>query len=149
MALYQEKLWPTIWVPASYFPLVPALILISAPFNVWIGVITAVVVYGAILIAVYGRAARVTVTEQAFTYGDALVEAEFIGKVSAFSGEAARNERGVNLDARAWTKFKAFMNGVVRIEITDPNDPTPYWLVATRHPNELAAALRRSRPQSN
>ena len=145
MALYREKLWPTIWVAASYFPLVPALILISAPFNAWIGVIAAVIVYGAILIAVYGRAADVTVTDKAFTYGDAMVETEFIGNVSAFSGEAARNERGVNLDARAWTRFKAFMTGVVKVEITDPSDPTPYWLVATRHPNELASALRKSR----
>jgi len=27
------------------------------------------------------------------------------------------------------------------VEITDPADPAPYWLVATRHPEELARAL--------
>jgi hypothetical protein len=30
---------------------------------------------------------------------------------------------------------------VVRIEITDPSDSTPYWLTSTRRPDELVAAL--------
>jgi Protein of unknown function (DUF3093) len=31
---------------------------------------------------------------------------------------------------------------VVRIEITDPSDRTPYWLTSTRNPDRLLAALR-------
>jgi hypothetical protein len=131
-----------MWVAASFFPLVPALILVSAPFNVWIGVVAAAVVYGTIIVAVYSRPTNVLVTSEKFVYGNAMVEAEYIGSVSAFSGQSARNQRGVELDARAWTKFRAFMDGVVKVEITDPNDPTPYWLVATRHPERLAEALR-------
>ena len=142
MPVYSERLWPTIWVAASFFPLVPALILVSAPFNVWVGVAAAAIVYVAILVALYGRPTRITVTKDSFVYGNAMVESEFIGSVSAFSGEAARNQRGLELDARAWTKFRAFMDGVVKVEITDPSDPTPYWLVATRNPNKLAQALR-------
>ncbi|HWJ84512.1 MAG TPA: DUF3093 family protein, partial [Cellulomonas sp.] len=30
----------------------------------------------------------------------------------------------------------------VRIELVDPADPTPYWIVTSRRPDELAAALR-------
>lgn len=145
MALYRERLYPTLWVPASFFPLVPALILIAAPFNVWIGVIAAVIVYGAIVVSVYSRTPVVVVTDESFVYGSAMVETEFIGSVSAYSGNAARLQRGVELDSRAWTKFKAFMDGVVKIEIIDPNDPTPYWLVATRNPEKLATALRQAR----
>jgi hypothetical protein len=29
----------------------------------------------------------------------------------------------------------------VKVEITDPADPAPYWLMNTRHPDELARAL--------
>jgi hypothetical protein len=142
MTVYRERLWPTIWVAASFFPLVPALILVSAPFNVWIGVVAAVIVYGTIIVAVYSRPTKVLVTSEKFVYGNAMVETEYIGSVSAFSGQSARNQRGVELDARAWTKFRAFMDGVVKVEISDPNDPTPYWLVATRYPEKLAEALR-------
>jgi hypothetical protein len=27
------------------------------------------------------------------------------------------------------------------VDITDPADPTPYWLVSTRHPDQLADAV--------
>jgi hypothetical protein len=30
---------------------------------------------------------------------------------------------------------------VVRVELTDPEDPTPYWLVSSRRPDALARAL--------
>jgi hypothetical protein len=32
----------------------------------------------------------------------------------------------------------------VRVEITDPADPAPYWLVSSRRPVELAEALSRA-----
>jgi hypothetical protein len=31
----------------------------------------------------------------------------------------------------------------VRVDLEDPLDPTPYWLLSTRRPQELAAALAR------
>jgi hypothetical protein len=30
------------------------------------------------------------------------------------------------------------------VTIDDPRDPTPYWLISSRHPRRLAAALTRS-----
>jgi hypothetical protein len=29
----------------------------------------------------------------------------------------------------------------VQVELKDRNDPTPYWLIATRKPKKLAAVL--------
>ncbi len=37
--------------------------------------------------------------------------------------------------------IRGWIDPVVRIEITDPADRTPYWLASTRHPDELVAAL--------
>jgi hypothetical protein len=31
------------------------------------------------------------------------------------------------------------------VPITDLTDPTPYWLLSSRHPEELAAAINGSR----
>ena len=31
---------------------------------------------------------------------------------------------------------------LVRVDLNDPADPHPYWLVSTRHPERLADALR-------
>jgi hypothetical protein len=33
----------------------------------------------------------------------------------------------------------------VRVDIADPADPAPYWLLATRHPDRLVAALTAAR----
>jgi hypothetical protein len=30
----------------------------------------------------------------------------------------------------------------VRVELTDPEDPTPYWLFSTRRPQRVAELLR-------
>ena len=145
MSTFSERLWPSPLVAAAYSPLVPVIILVCAPFNVWLGVAASILVYGAILISVYARVPQVTVRDGFFTYGNAQVELEFVGAVSAFSGSSARDQRGPQLDARAWTKFRAYIDAVVKIEITDVNDPAPYWLVSTRRPNELTEALRQAR----
>ena len=41
----------------------------------------------------------------------------------------------------AWLLLRGWIPGVVKIELTDADDPTPYWLVSTRNPAALAAAL--------
>lgn len=38
------------------------------------------------------------------------------------------------------------MATAVRVEVLDPEDPTPYWVVSTRRPMELAASLEAIRP---
>jgi hypothetical protein len=35
---------------------------------------------------------------------------------------------------------------VVKIDLLDKTDPAPYWLVSTRHPDKLAAALAQVTP---
>ena len=47
---------------------------------------------------------------------------------------------GVDADARAFLLLRPYLKRAVQVEIADPADPTPYWLVRTRHPDELAAA---------
>ena len=34
-----------------------------------------------------------------------------------------------------------YLKRAVQVEITDPADPAPYWLISTRHPDELARVL--------
>ena len=48
---------------------------------------------------------------------------------------------GRDADARAYLLLRPYLRRAVRIAIDDPADPTPYWLVSTRRPTRLAAAL--------
>ena len=46
---------------------------------------------------------------------------------------------------RDWTTSEASVDlrvgGAVRVVIDDPDDPTPYWVISTRHPTRLAQAI--------
>jgi hypothetical protein len=56
--------------------------------------------------------------------------------------EQVSEELGARLDARAHVLLRSWVPTAVRVPLEDPADPTPYWLITTRRPEELAAALR-------
>lgn len=88
----------------------------------------------------YGGAV-ITVDEHRLRAGRATIERSYLGAAEALTGEAARNAFGRDCDPRAYLLLRGYLPGAVRVEVTDPDDPAPYWLIATRHPERLAAAL--------
>jgi hypothetical protein len=38
---------------------------------------------------------------------------------------------------------RGWIRSLVRVELTDPDDPTPYWIFSVRHPEQLLTALGR------
>jgi hypothetical protein len=83
----------------------------------------------------------ITVTPDALTVGRATIERRFVGSVQPFRAKEATAERGTRLNGLAYLCIRGWIDPVVRIEITDPSDRTPYWLTSTRRPEELTAAL--------
>ena len=55
--------------------------------------------------------------------------------------DETRRIAGVEADARAYLLIRPYLKRAVKVEITDPADPAPYWLIGTRHPEELARVL--------
>ena len=55
--------------------------------------------------------------------------------------EQTRRVAGVEADARAYLLLRPYLKRSVKVQLIDPADPTPYWLISTRHPAELSAAL--------
>lgn len=125
--------------------MIPTVILVCAPFDLTLGVVLSIVIYLLIVIPMVVTSPSIVLTETDLRVGKAHISREFIGSVSAYSGTHAVAARGVELDARAWIFLRGWINPVVRVDITDPNDPTPYWLFSTRKPEELVKALRQGR----
>lgn len=138
---YRERLWPSLWVFLATALVIPASLLVFLPISQIAGVVSAVVLYAAIVVVLLATSPVIEVTDGMLRVGRARIERSFVGAVSAHSGADAVAERGTRLDARAYLLLRGWLSGVVRIEITDPADPTPYWLVSTKRPTELAAAL--------
>lgn len=67
--------------------------------------------------------------------------------VMAKSAEVPRTAKsaalGRQLDPAAYVVHRAWVGPMVLLVLDDPEDPTPYWLVSTRHPERLLAALGR------
>ena len=74
--------------------------------------------------------------------GAAHIAVGHLGTASTLDPEAARRLAGPDADARAYLLLRPYLKRAVRVEILDPADPTPYWLVATRRPETLVSALR-------
>jgi hypothetical protein len=67
---------------------------------------------------------------------------EILGKVTVYEDpEDVRLQLGPNLNANAKLAIRGDIGKLVKIEIIDPLDPTPYVLISTRKPQELASAL--------
>ena len=85
--------------------------------------------------------ARVSVRDGVFRAGRASIPVALLGQVTPLDAEATRRTAGVDADARAFLLLRPYLKRAVRVEVADPADPTPYWLVSTRRPDQLAAAL--------
>lgn len=73
--------------------------------------------------------------------GRAVIERAYIARCLALDVAATDARGGVDADARAHLVLKPYVRTSVEIELADPADPVPYWLVSTRRPARLAAAL--------
>jgi hypothetical protein len=145
MTIYRERLWASGWMYLSTSLVIPASLLVFLPINFEVGVITAIALYAACIAVLIGTSPVVRITNQELVAGRARVPIELIGEVTGYTGEEATLERGQRLDARAWLLIRGWVAPVVRVELADPTDPTPYWIVSTRRPNEVVAAIAKAR----
>jgi len=139
--VYRERLWPAWWVFLATGLVIPASLLVFLPINPAAGVVVAIVLYAAIVALLLITTPAIEVDEGMLRIGRARIERRFLGTATPATGAAAFAERGPGLDARAYLVLRGWISGVVRVELVDPDDPTPYWLVSTRDPQRLAAAL--------
>lgn len=141
MTHFREKVHAAPWVYISTALVIPASLIVFLPINPWVGAGVAIVLYGLIVLALLVAAPVIEVTDTEFVAGRARIERRHLGEVSAFDGDEATLERGQRLDARAWLVIRGWVKPVVKVMVIDPEDTTPYWLVSTRKPDELIAAL--------
>jgi len=120
---------------------VPATVLIFLPLNVFAGVISGFVLWISSVAVLWVFSPVIAVTDEGLRVGTAYLEREFWGQAQAFRGLEARHERGPGAHGLAWLSLRPWIDPVVKIEVSDPEDPTPYWLISSQNPEALLAAL--------
>jgi DUF3093 family protein len=143
--LYSERLTlgPLGWVLLTAFALMIGIAFV--PVDVRLAVVLAVAALGAGVAVLVSTAPVVRVDGSTFRAGTAAIPVELLGSAVALDATEARAELGPRLDARAYLCLRGWIHTAVRVELRDPQDPTPYWIVSTRRPTALVGALADAR----
>jgi hypothetical protein len=150
MRSYTERLR----VPASYWWLgmLTAFTFAStawAGFSLVIAIASYAVFCGgcAAALLAWGRT-TIEVCGGALRAGAATLPLAVAGEVASLDEAQASALRGPRADPQAFMLLRPYLKRAVYIEVTGEHQDRPYWLVGTRRPAELAAAIERSRPQA-
>lgn len=138
---YRERVLPSA---ASLIPVLlifPTLYLMLLLINTQAGILLGLSVTVAVLASIWFAAPVIEISGETFSVGDAELPIDVISKVTVVEPKEGFAERGVKLSPAAFTRFQLSVKQMVRLEILDEADPTPYWLIATRKPAEIASIL--------
>ena len=83
----------------------------------------------------------IEVDENELRAGPAHIELKYVGQVTALNGKEMGRLRTRDADPASFLIFRFWRSTGVKIEINDPRDPTPYWLVTCKRSAELVEAL--------
>jgi hypothetical protein len=148
---YDERLGVPLrwWALATMFLATVLLaFLVATPLWVACAVTGTLVVLTVTVFVAYG-AARLSVHDGVLTAGRARIDAVHLGEVTVLDPDSARLLAGRDADARAYLLLRPYLRRAVRVDIADPADPAPYWLLSSRRPDRLALALREARTGSS
>ncbi|MEO6530814.1 MAG: DUF3093 domain-containing protein [Specibacter sp.] len=140
-ANYTEKMWPTLWIWVIVVGLSAAGILIFMPISPLAGYVAFAVLLVLQVVMLLTSTPTISVTPETVQVGRAQIERKYVGDVSYYYGDDATAQRGTKLNGLAYLCIRGWISPVVKIEITDPDDKTPYWLASSRNPEHFAAAL--------
>jgi hypothetical protein len=149
-ATHDERLAvPLRWWVLSALFLASVLVafLVSTPSWVAVTVTAAMTAVVAAVLLGYGGA-HVSVRDGVLTAGRARIGVGDLGPARVLDAGAARLLAGRDADARAYLLIRPYLSRAVQVEVADPRDPTPYWLVASRRPERLVEALATAAAES-
>jgi hypothetical protein len=148
-AAYAERLGvtPWAWLAALAVDLIVGFEVLlgfsSVPAWVPFGVLLPVT---AALLLWFGRI-RVTVTADELQVDDARLPLAVISDVVALDAAGKREALGVGAHPLAFIIQRPWIGPAVQVLLDDPEDPTPFWVISTRRPVELATALLAAKPR--
>jgi hypothetical protein len=140
--IFKEVLRPPIWVLVFiYFLLLSLVIAIWAVFD---GVATTYALFAAtaaIVFIAFRIRSTISITSEELRIDSAHIEIKYLGEVKVLDAQSMRLLRTRNADPAAYLAIKFWTPTGVKIEVKDPRDPTPYWLVTSKRGEEIAALL--------
>ncbi|MEI6294657.1 MAG: DUF3093 domain-containing protein [Actinomycetes bacterium] len=141
--IYKERSpWPIwLWLFLLFLAATLALAIWAALGTRW-GWISMLVQFLGLLFLSQRAVLTIEVTHKQLRVGDATIDRKFLGAIVALSADEMRQWRGPLSDPAGYMALRFWLSRGVKIEINDPKDPTPYWLISSKKAQPLAAALQ-------
>jgi len=146
--LYRERLSPSLWALVAAAVCGPMAALVFAPIDTTLALVVGAVVGVAFVALLVAGSPTIEVRDGMLRAGRARIAADLLGDPRIVTGDDARIARGQELDPRAWHVIRGGIDGVAIFPVLDADDPTPVWVLSSRTPDRLAAAVRRARESS-
>ncbi|MBQ9917103.1 MAG: DUF3093 domain-containing protein [Microbacterium sp.] len=141
---YRERLSPSLWALVAAAVCGPMAALVFSPIDTTVALVVGLLVSVGIVSALVALSPVVEVRDGELRAGRAHIPVEYLGVPAGVVADEARTARGSGLDRRAWHLIRGGIDGIVTVPVTDPDDPTPLWVVSTRTPDRLVAAIQRA-----
>jgi hypothetical protein len=147
MDSYRERLL----VPVSYWLLaVPVVLTLGGEAYFFVDGFIPLLVIGLLFVIVAAfllqwSSATIEVTGAVLRAGKDTLALSDASDVLALDEQQATALRGPRADPSAHILLRPYLRRAVYIGLADPAAGVPYWLVATRHPERLAAAIDSAR----
>ncbi|WP_425846642.1 DUF3093 domain-containing protein [Agrococcus sp. TSP3-2-1] len=142
---YRERLVPPWWLPLVLLLIVPAVLLVFLPVNLQVGVAVAIVLYVAVVALLWLSAPVVAVEGAELRAGRARIPVAQLGSPEVLLGDAAQAALRAGWDPADHHVVSPWTRALLRVAVEDPEDPTPAWLISSRRPEALAAAIEAAR----
>ncbi|MFJ2604309.1 DUF3093 domain-containing protein [Streptomyces sp. NPDC091279] len=145
-APYEERLTAprSWWLISLLVGLAMALIMLPFGTLPLLGGLVGGTAVAAVMASAYGSV-RIRVVGDSLIAGEAKIPLKALGTSEIMDAEEAQAWRTYKADTRAFLLLRAYIPTALRVEVTDPEDPTPYLYLSTREPQRLAEALRAGR----
>lgn len=142
--IFREVLRPPLWVLAFiYFLFISVVISVWAALDNQATLVTLFISTIALIWISIAMTSEITFDGNLLKIDKANIEIKYLGKVTVLDKTAMRLLRTRDADPAAYLAIKFWEPRGIRIDLTDPRDRTPYWLVTSKRGEEIAALLKR------
>jgi hypothetical protein len=142
---YRERLTPSLPFFVAIALLAPMVSLSFVPVNSTLALILGILVTALVMALVVAMSPMIELSGTELRVGRARIDVKWLGELQVLREDAARHARGPGLSPRSWHQIRGGIAEILVAEVVDPADPVTSWVISTRTPDRLAAAINRAR----